>query len=178
MTSGGATATQAAVLALVGVLGGSIVSGVVGLLTLRLNRRAENERQVGEHGWQSDADLRSARRKAYTKFLERQNAIIMSAGEVRDRAGHAGAFTTMPEPMRSVYEELQNAYAESLLLSGRDLRRLLLETQEYLDGLVWASWKGRQTDARDGLYNELLDAMQGETVSPAILGAHQQGKSN
>ncbi len=119
MTSG----TEAAVLGLVGALIGSLSSSAVAVVTLRMAQRAENQRRAGDRGWQVDSEVRAARRNAYTRFLAGQNAIIISAGEVASQARRRRAFTEMPVPMRPVYEELQNAWAESLLLAGPSVVR-------------------------------------------------------
>jgi hypothetical protein len=158
MTSG----TEAAVLGLVGALIGSLSSTAVAVVTLRLTQRAENQRRAGDRVWQVESEVRDARRSTYTRFLDRQNAIIVSAGEVASKARRRRAFTEMPDSMRPVYEELQNAWAESLLLAGPRVREYLKQTQGYLDQLVWKSWEGETLDPRDRLFEDLLDAMQGE----------------
>jgi len=160
-----ASGTEAAVLGLVGALIGSLSSGAVTVITLRMTQRGENQRRAGDRAWQVESEVRDARRNAYTRFLDRQNAIIVSAGEVASQARGRRGFTEMPAAMRPVYEQLQNAWAESLLLAGPSAREYLKQTQAYLDQLVWKSWEGESLDPRDRLFEDLLDAMQGEITS-------------
>lgn len=70
----------------------------------------------------------------------------------------------MPPGQAAVYGSLQDAYAQSLLLAGPALRKLLTENQNYLDQLVWVSWRGEGLDARDDLYSDVLAAMREEVV--------------
>ena len=69
--------------------------------------------------------------------------------------------------MAPVYERLQNAYAESLVVAGPEMRGLLIATQTHLDQLVWASWEGNWSGLPDDIAGRLMDAMQAETMAIA-----------
>jgi len=157
------SATLATVLALVGALGGSAIGAAASLLTTHSNRRMEQERRASEQAWSHQSELRTARRQAYSRFLSEQNAIIMEAAAVRDAVAREGRpVSVMPDSTRPIYERLENAWAEALMLAGPDVQAALVETHDALNQMVWASWEGR-TDDPAGI-GPLLEAMQAETI--------------
>lgn len=153
------------VIGIVGVLGGGLISMLTSLLTLRSSQRAEHERWVADRRWEHASALARARQEAYTQFMSQQNALIIVAASTRDGIrGKRRALEQMPPEQADVYRALEDAWARSLLLASPRLRLLLEETHNYLNELVWASWRGEQAEVRDTLYEELLAAMQDEAV--------------
>jgi hypothetical protein len=89
----------------------------------------------------------------------------MAVGEtMHDAQREEKVIHRMPAGQAAVYGSLQDAYAQSLLLAGPALQKLLIENQNYLDQLVWASWQGKSLDARDDLFSDVLAAMHEEVV--------------
>jgi hypothetical protein len=154
------------VVGIAGVLGGGLISMLTSLLTLRSSQRAERERWTADRRWEHASALATARQEAYTQFLSRQNALIMVTASTRDEIrGKRRALEQMPPEQTDVYQALEDAWARSLLLASPQLRLLLEETHNYLNELVWASWRGEQAEVRDALYEELLAAMRDEAVA-------------
>jgi hypothetical protein len=162
----------ALVVGIIGALGGGLISMLTSLLTLRSSHRAERTRWVDDRGWEHLSGLSNARRDAYARFLCQQNAMIMVVGSTIDNVQqNHNAFHQMPPDQTAAYQSLQDAYAQSLLLAGSTVQNLLIEYQNYLDQLVRASWQGDFLQARDGLYTDLLTAMQKEAVESPQLSA-------
>lgn len=167
---------SALVVGIIGALGGGLISMFTSLLTLRSSHRAERARWVDDRGWEHLSGLSNARRDAYARFLTQQNAIIMAVGStIHDVQQDHDVFHQMPPSQTAAYRSLQDAYAQVLLLAGSTVQNLLIEYQNYLDQLVRASWQGDFLKARDGLYEDLLTAMQKEAVeSPRLSAAVQE----
>lgn len=154
-----------------GALGGGLITMLTSLLTLRSSQRAEAARWQADHRWEYSTGLADARRVAYARFLSQQNAIIMAAAGTRDEVLENGqVLHHMPPAQAAVYQELEDSWAQSLLLASPPLRALLLESHNYLNGLVWASWEGRTVEARETLYEDVLAAMRAEVVEQPLPG--------
>lgn len=153
------------VVGIVGVLGGGLISMLTSLLTLRSSQRAERARWAADRRWEHASGLANARREAYARFLTQQNALMMAAGSTRQKVEEdRQVLQEMPPDQAPAYQALQDAWAQSLLLAGPPLQKLLVEDQDYLSELVWASWRGKSAEGRDTLYDDLLAAMREEAV--------------
>jgi hypothetical protein len=153
------------VVGIVGALAGGLVSMLTSLLTLRSSQRAERARWAADRRWEHASGLVTIKRDAYARYLYQGNALIMAAASTRQKvAEDHKALTQMPPDHAAVYEALEDAWAQSLLLASPSLRVLLEENQNWLGNLMQASWRGETATARDRLYEDLLAAMREEVV--------------
>lgn len=157
-----------AIFTLSGALGGSVITAVFSLLSLRMGRRLEHERWEQDHAWQHRLNVWTARYDAYKQFEVKQNAVIMIAGKVRERASQ-GKISSMPEDMGPIYEEEENAFADALLLAGPRVLPLITELHDYLNEIVWSSWEGSYVEPRPALFEDLLDAIQEELLADRVV---------
>jgi hypothetical protein len=150
---------------LVGALGGGLISLLTSMLTLRSSQRSERARWVADRRWEHASGLVSVRREIYAQFLAQLNAVIMTAGSTMTKVqDDKTKLDHLPADQAAAYQAEQDAWAHSLLLAGPSLRALLTEAQDWVSQLVWASWQGKHAEQRGGLYEDILAAMQAETV--------------
>ncbi|UQX89279.1 hypothetical protein M6D93_04560 [Jatrophihabitans telluris] len=164
--------TADVIVGVAGALGGGVVASATSFLTLRATHRAERQRWIADREWEHATDVARARREAYSTFLAHENAIIMSAAAVANRQLGRPPLGHMPDDQVPVYQGLQDAYATALLLASASTQAMIIECQQWLDELVWASWKGQDRPMpRDDLHNDVLAAMQRDAVDPPTRGA-------
>ena len=160
----------ALVVGIVGALGGGLISMLTSILTLRSSHRAEQARWSAERRWEYLSGLTAARRESYARFLAQQNAVIMAAGATMNEVRHNHKILQeMPASQAEAYQSFQSASAQSLLLADPPLNKLLVECRNYIDELVWASWRGETFTSRDDLYEDIIKAMQKESAEPPQL---------
>jgi len=161
--------------AVIGALGGGVISLLASLLTLRSTHRAERERWLDDRDWEYATTLSAARREAYSKLLACQNAIIMSAAAVRDSPRSGESLTSMPADQAAVYQSLQDAYAIALLLAGPATQKRISDVQQELDQMVWDSWEGKSPDLSDELFADQLESMKLDAIE---LNAYRSRPAN
>jgi hypothetical protein len=166
--------TSDVAIAVAGTLAGGLISLGSSLLTLRSTHRSERQKWLDDHHWEFSTDLRAQRRKAYSKLLASQNAIIMSAGALRNLQQGKEPLTGMPPDQATVYEANQDAYSVAMLLAGPTVLDAIIEMQNELDQLVWASWKGKIYDQSGDLFGNQLDSMKIEVVEQPDYGSQGQ----
>jgi hypothetical protein len=94
----------------------------------------------------------------------------MAAGSTRDKMREKRqVLQQMPPDQADVYQALEDAWAQALLLASPQVRVLLEEAHQHLNELVWASWRGEQAEVRDALYEDLLTSMRDEAVEQPSL---------
>jgi hypothetical protein len=116
-------ANASAWFALVGVLGGVTVTGVMGLATATLNHRWEEQRRISTHREQEGRVIRDQRREACHDYLLATNAFWQAMDQLNLNASR-GRQVDRAEYLRETNTTLQDTYVYLTISCGAKVREL------------------------------------------------------
>jgi len=109
--------------ALAGVLSGVTVTGVIGLVTARLNRKWGEQTRVETYREQQLAAITDRRRQVCHDYLVATNSYWLTAEELYHKASRGDEFDRV-EHMRSAITSLQDTYVYLTISCGARVRTL------------------------------------------------------
>jgi hypothetical protein len=137
-------ANASAWFALVGVLGGVTVTGVMGLATATLNHRWEEQRRISTHREQEGRVIRDQRREACHDYLLATNAFWQAMDQLNLNASRSRQ-VDRAEYLRETNTTLQDTYVYLTISCGAKVRELADSYQGKLYELAGES----QDETRD-----------------------------
>jgi len=109
--------------ALGGVLGGVALTGMIGIVTARLNHRWEEQARIETGREQQIRVIRDQRREVCHKYLVATNSFWQTVDQLYQRTC-PGEEVDPVEHLRAANTALQDAYVNLTISCGADVRRL------------------------------------------------------
>lgn len=160
-------------LAVVGTLGGVLVTAVAGLVTARFTHRWQQERVRLEQDFAAGRELRTTRREVYARYLVTAQRLFDAANALhRERASAPAPVATAaadpPAALRVPLADNEAARVEAMLLASAGAREAL----EAYDRALWDLWPRMASGTdRTGqpestqLYHQLVQALHDDLVA-------------
>jgi hypothetical protein len=144
--------------ALIGALGGVLLTSIAAICTAVLNHKWQAEGKEEDFAREQRKLLRQERREVYGRYLSAENRLYILASLL-----YKGQLSQKQiDDTNTAIISHDTAYGESLLLAGDKLRPVIANHYRFINGVVEKANLGEGTTdiERDDTYNRVLDVMR------------------